>query len=251
MAVETEKSGGNPASTPTVEGMSEKRKLRFGVEASDGRRSRVWTVASTASGSDVYIIPRGAPCDLHFSLHNDDYWHIQVTREGGRDPSPLGVVPKPFLGGKLTRAFLIAVAPGGLATSVPPSDRKVKWWVAPTTPQYWTHFDVFFEAPGAADEWGMTGGTVLGRIPRGDGGAVFVTAHDAPLDTAPLEAPAEMYAKHWEDLAAGHLAAMLVLQHEDGSWRVVEGPLDAAGRDGFQVACDQPWTPNLAPARET
>jgi hypothetical protein len=230
--------------------MSEKRKLRFGVEAPDGRRSRVWTVSAKATGSDVYLIPRRAPCDLHFSLHNDDYWHIQVTREEGKDPSPLGVVPQPILGGKLTRAFLVAIAQGGLAASAEQPDSRVHWWPAPTAPGHWTHFDVLFEAPGAAGAWGMRGGTVLGRIPRGDGGAVFVTAHDAPLDTARLEVASEMFGRSDGGMAAGQFAAMLIVQHEDASWRVVEGPIESAGPNGFEVACDQPWnTRNLAAGR--
>lgn len=224
--------------------MSERRKLRFGVLASDGRRSRVWTVSAAASGSNVYLIPRGAPNDLHFSVHADDYWHIQVTDEDGKHPSRLGVVPEPILSGKVTRAFLVAIAPDALTQFDEPADPRVKWCRPAPSPGTWTHFDLFFEAPGAAGSWNMTGATVIGSVERGDGGSVFVTWREAPLDTASLEVPAEMFERRGDEMAAGEMAAMLVLPNDDGSWRVVEGPIEDGGPLRFSLACNRPWWPD-------
>ena len=228
-------------------GVSEKRKLRFGVQGPDGRRSRVWTLSAKATGSDVFLVPRDAPCNLHISLHNERYWHIQMEDEEGKHPSPLGVVPKPILAGKVTRAFLVAISPRGLTGFPEPPDPRVKWSPPATSPGNWTHFDVFLEAPGVAGSWRMTGAQIIGSIPRGDGGSVFVTWREAPLDTAKAEAPAEAFESQRNDVS-GKTAAMLVLANDDGSWRVVEGPVERTGPYGFSVVCDRPWWPEREPA---
>lgn len=223
--------------------MSEKRKLRFGVQSADGRRSRVWTVNAKATGSDVFLIPRNAGCNLHISLHNEAYWHIQKEDQGGKHAYPLGVVPEPILGGKLTRALLVAVSPGGLAAVPEPPDPRVRWCPPATSPGNWTLFDLFFEAPAVADSWDIPGAQIVGRIPRGDGGSVFVTWREGRLDTATLEAPPEMFEKKWNDVIAGDAQAMLVLPNHDGSWQVVEGPVEPIGPQEWGVVCDRPWRP--------
>ncbi len=223
--------------------VSEKRKLRFGIQGPDGRRSRVWTLSAKATGSDVFLIPCDAPCNLHISLHNERYWHIQMEDEEGKHPSPLGVVPEPILAGKVTRAFLVAISPGGLTGFPEPPDPRVKWCPPATSPGNWAHFDLFFEAPGVAGSWRMTGAKFIGSVPRGDGGSVFVTWREGPLDTANLEAPAEMFESQRNEANAGKTAAMLVLPNDHGSWRVVEGPVERTGPYGFSVVCDRPWWP--------
>lgn len=117
--------------------VSEKRKLRFGIQGPDGRRSRVWTLSAKATGSDVFLIPCDAPCNLHISLHNERYWHIQMEDEEGKHPSRLGVVPEPILAGKVTRAFLVAISPGGLTGFPEPPDPRVKWCPPATSPGNW------------------------------------------------------------------------------------------------------------------
>ncbi len=228
--------------------MSEKRKLRFGVQGLDGRQSRVWTVSTKATGSDVFLIPRDASCNLHISLHNEVYWHIQKEDEEGKHPSPLGVVPDPILDGRVTRAFLVAISPGGLTAFPQPPDPRVRWRPPATSPDNWTHFDLFFEAPGGAGSSNVSGAQIIGSLPRGDGGSVFVTWREAPLDTATLDAPAEMFQSQRNDVDAGTAAAMLVLPNDDGSWRVVEGPVERTGPHTFSVACDRPWWPESEPA---
>lgn len=79
-----------------------------------------------------------------------------------------------------------------------------------------------------AGSYSTTGAQTIGRVPRGDGGAVFVTWREAPLDTTRLEAPAEMFEGQWNHVNAGS-AAMLVLPNDDESWRVVEGPVEPTG----------------------
>lgn len=107
--------------------MSETRKLRFGVLAGDGRRSRVWSVSTVAGRGDVYLNPRNAPANFHFSLHSDDYWHMKMVR-ASEDPRmkpeeeipfERDTIPKPRPDG-LTRAFVVAVLPGGLSPSDEP-----------------------------------------------------------------------------------------------------------------------------------
>lgn len=221
--------------------------MRFGVQGSDGRCSRVWTLSAKATGSDVFLVPRYAPCNLHISLHNDKYWHIQMEDEEGKHPSPLSVMPEPILAGKVTRAVLVAISPGGLTGSPGPPDPRVKWCPPARHPGNWTHFDVFLEAPGVAGSWRMTGAQIIGGVPRGDGGSVFVTWREAPLDTAGVEAPAEMFESQRND-RSGTMAAMLVLANSDGSWRVVEGPVERTAPYRYSVLCDRPWLPERGPA---
>jgi hypothetical protein len=190
----------------------------------------------------VYLIPSGVPGNLHISVHNETYWHIQMQDEGRKLPSRLGVVPKPILGGKVTRAFLVAISPHGLTAFPDRPNPRVKWCPLASSPGNWTHFDVFFEAPGMAGSYSMTGAQTIGRVPRGDGGAVFVTWREAPLDTTRLEAPAGMFEGQWNNVNAGS-AAMLVLPNDDESWRVVEGPVEPTGPYGLSVGCDRPWWP--------
>lgn len=238
--------------------MSSKRKLRFGVLAADGRRSRVWAVSASASRGDVYLAPGTLPSAFHFSLHNDDYWHMKIIHSTHRDANsegdgrlmapeeaiPLEVIPKPFKDG-ITRAFLIAFSTGGLSPSNQPPDGRVLWKPPANSPAIWTHFNVFLVAPGVDFSRQMPGASIVGSILRGDGGSVFVTYHEQALDTTNLLVPFEMIEQHGEDMSAGRMAAMLMLLNEDESWRVVEGPIEATGTEGFDVACNRPWWPEV------
>ena len=82
---------------------------------------------------------------------------------------------------------------------------------------------------------------------RGDGGSVFVTWREAPLDTANVEAPAEMFESQRNDVS-GKTAAMLVLANDDGSceWSKV-GEADRPVRVQRGVAT-APWWLEREPA---
>lgn len=229
--------------------MSEKRKIRFGVRAEDGRRSRVWSVNTVAKGGDVYLKPHGAPANFHFSLHSDDYWHMKMVRAvsdprlAPEEETPFDVIPRPGLDG-LTRAFVVAIAPDGLSHS-DESAARVLWQPPASSPQHSSVFSLFLEPPGFAS---LLPEGVMKRIARGDGGFAVVTHHEEVLDTLPLVVPEDMRDARGEEIASGRASAMLVLLNDDDSWRIVEGGVEPRGADGFDIASDRPWFPERPPS---
>lgn len=234
--------------------MSETRKLRFGVLSSDGSRSRVWSVSTVAGRGDVYLTPRDAPANFHFSLHSDAYWHMKMVRANGDPrvkpeeeiPFEADTIPKPRPDG-LTRAFVVAMLPGGLSPSDQPADTRVIWRAPALSPGMSSVFSLFFEQPGSTRSNPFPEATMLRRIPRGDGGSVFVTHHEEILDTVHLAVPEEMREARGADIASGRAAAMLVLLNDDGSWRIVEGPVEPHGADAFNIAPGKAWSPPVEP----
>jgi hypothetical protein len=155
-------------------GLQTTREMRFGVRL-DERHSQYWKVRADVGRPDFYVASQRTGRFLHVSLHDPDYgMHVKVRAPEGLDqrvkPYPRRLVPG------VVRLVQLRVPQAAVSYPVPA--RSVTWIDRPDDEALWVSFEILAEEPGAWRDEGSwnRGCTLVGRVPRSDGGTVAVAA---------------------------------------------------------------------------
>lgn len=216
-------------------------RLRFGVEAPDGRRSTDWAVWATKNADDVYIAGRDLGGHIKISLHQSGRWHHGYTSEAWGeigDSSELRHLQQwprpPEIAPGVTLGFRIVVPTTELRPG--PSTQSTSRSPVYTVPPPDTHDAVAFETyliNRDVAKFPVDFAMPVGCLRLAGGDVVWVVAHALDLDTGIVSsiqeqvAEARLEASNEDPLPPGVHRRIAVYGFSDDVAQVIEMAVDA------------------------
>lgn len=164
---------------------------RFQIRADDGRRGSTWSIRTSASADDVYVIHREGGRWAHASFHASGEWHFAVSKAGRElepeSPAYLGVFKAhEEIAPGWQHALRITVAQSELQDAYAERVRQRSTIEIPVDPGFAAvSVDVFLRAPDASPIVVDHAMHVV-EIERAGGGSAVVIARPMDLD-APVK----------------------------------------------------------------